>query len=102
MVTNEIVYLDAFEEERYNTAPATTPVDEQGHFVNEYAEMRVKGNPTFDRVEHIDLLDVAPNQIISIATSLIPFLEHDDAVRALMGTNMQRQAIPFPNLFFIC
>ena len=93
VVTNEIVYLDAFEEERYNTAPATTPVDEQGHFVNEYAEMRVKGNPTFDRVEHIDLLDVAPNQIISIATSLIPFLEHDDAVRALMGTNMQRQAI---------
>lgn len=93
IVSNEIVYFDAFEEERYNTAAATTPIDEKGYFVNDYAEIRIKGNPTFDKVEKIDLLDVAPNQIISIATSLIPFLEHDDAVRALMGTNMQRQAV---------
>ncbi|PIR06594.1 MAG: DNA-directed RNA polymerase subunit beta [Candidatus Komeilibacteria bacterium CG11_big_fil_rev_8_21_14_0_20_36_20] len=93
IVTKEIVYLDAFEEERYNTAAATTPIDEDGYFVNNYAEIRVKGNPMYDKVENIDLLDVAPNQIISIATSLIPFLEHDDAVRALMGTNMQRQAV---------
>ncbi|PWB38813.1 MAG: DNA-directed RNA polymerase subunit beta [Parcubacteria group bacterium] len=93
VVTNEVVYLDAFEEEKYNTAPATTPLTPEDHFVNDYAEMRVKGNPTFDSVNNIDLLDVAPNQIISIATSLIPFLEHDDAVRALMGTNMQRQSI---------
>lgn len=93
VATNEIVYFDAFEEEKYNTSPATTLVDEQGHFVNDYAEIRVKGNPTYEKVEAIDLLDVAPNQIISIATSLIPFLEHDDAVRALMGTNMQRQAV---------
>ncbi|MBT6691726.1 DNA-directed RNA polymerase subunit beta [Candidatus Parcubacteria bacterium] len=93
VVTNEIVYMDAFEEERYNTSPATTKIDENGHFINSYAEIRIKGEPTYEKVENIDLLDVAPNQIISIATSLIPFLEHDDAVRALMGTNMQRQAV---------
>ncbi len=93
VVTNEIVYLDAFEEEKYNTTAATTPMDENNHFVNDYAELRLKGNAGYDRVEIIDLMDVAPNQIISIATSLIPFLEHDDAVRALMGTNMQRQAV---------
>ncbi|MDP2812547.1 MAG: DNA-directed RNA polymerase subunit beta [bacterium] len=93
VVSKDIVYLDAFEEERYNTAAATTPIDSEGHFANDFAEIRVKGNPAYDRVEKIDLMDVAPNQIISIATSLIPFLEHDDAVRALMGTNMQRQAV---------
>ncbi|MBT4850258.1 DNA-directed RNA polymerase subunit beta, partial [Candidatus Parcubacteria bacterium] len=93
VVTDEIVYMDAFEEERYNTAAATTPIDDEGYFVNDYAEIRIKGNPTYEKVHHIDLLDVAPNQIISIATSMIPFLEHDDAVRALMGTNMQRQAV---------
>ena len=92
-VTNEIVYLDAFEEEKYNTAAATVPIDAEGYFISDYAELRVHGSPAFDKVEKIDLLDVAPNQIISIATSLIPFLEHDDAVRALMGTNMQRQAV---------
>ncbi|MBU1130857.1 DNA-directed RNA polymerase subunit beta [Patescibacteria group bacterium] len=92
-VTNEIEYLDAFTEERYNTASATTPLDENGYFINNYAEMRIKGKPSFAPVHKIDYLDVAPNQIISVATSLIPFLEHDDAVRALMGTNMQRQAV---------
>ncbi|MCB9803082.1 DNA-directed RNA polymerase subunit beta [Candidatus Nomurabacteria bacterium] len=93
LVTNEIIYFDAFDEEKYNTAAATVPIDENGYFVSDYAEIRIKGNPSFDKVEKIDLLDVAPHQIISIATSLIPFLEHDDAVRALMGTNMQRQAV---------
>ncbi len=93
VVTNEIVYLDAFEEEKYNTTAATTPIDDNGYFIKDHTEIRIKGNPTFDSVEKIDLMDVAPNQIISIATSLIPFLEHDDAVRALMGTNMQRQAV---------
>ncbi len=93
-VTNEIIYLDAFEEERKVTTAATTPVDEaNGRFKNPQAEMRVHGQPTFDDVEKIDYMDVAPNQIISISTSLIPFLEHDDAVRALMGSNMQRQAV---------
>ncbi|MBU1037090.1 DNA-directed RNA polymerase subunit beta [Patescibacteria group bacterium] len=93
IVTNEIVYLDAFTEERTVTAAATAPIDENGYFLNEYVEMRINGRPSFDNVAKIDYLDVAPNQIISIATSLIPFLEHDDAVRALMGTNMQRQAV---------
>ena len=94
IATKEVVYLDAFTEEHFNTAAATTPVDEEtGYFVNEYAEMRINGRPSFDEVCKIDYLDVAPNQIISVGTSLIPFLEHDDAVRALMGTNMQRQAV---------
>lgn len=93
VVTNDIVYLDAFEEEKYNTCAATTPIDDKGHFVNDFAEIRIKGNPTYDNVEKIDLMDVAPHQIISIATALIPFLENDDATRALMGTNMQRQAV---------
>ena len=92
-ITNDIEYLDAFTEERYNTAAATIPYDSDGYFINDFAEMRIKGKPSFAAVHRIDYLDVAPNQIISIATSLIPFLEHDDAVRALMGTNMQRQAV---------
>ncbi len=93
IVTNEIVYLDAFEEEKYNTTAATTIIDDNGYFVEEYADIRINGQPSYEKVEKIDLMDVAPNQIISIATSLIPFLEHDDAVRALMGTNMQRQSV---------
>lgn len=93
LVTKEIVYLDAFEEEKYNTCASTAPIDENGYFINDFAEIRIKGNPTFDTVDKIDLMDVAPHQIISIATGLIPFLENDDATRALMGTNMQRQAV---------
>ncbi len=93
VVTKKVVYLDAFEEERSVTTAATTPIDENGHFVKAQAEMRIHGQPTFDDVEKIDYMDVAPNQIISIATSIIPFLEHDDAVRALMGANMQRQSV---------
>ncbi|MCX6785838.1 MAG: DNA-directed RNA polymerase subunit beta [Candidatus Komeilibacteria bacterium] len=94
VVTNEIVYLDAFTEEHYCTAAATVPLAEAtGYFINDYAEMRIHGRPSFAHVSKIDFVDVAPNQIVSIATSLIPFLEHDDAVRALMGTNMQRQAV---------
>ncbi len=93
IVTNEIEYLDAFSEERTVTTAATTPIDENGYFLKEYAEMRIHDKPAFDSVNKINYMDVAPNQIISVATSLIPFLEHDDAVRALMGTNMQRQAV---------
>ncbi len=94
VVTNEIVYLDAFTEERFNTAAATTPIEPMtGYFIEDYAEMRVHGKPSFAHVSKIDFIDVAPNQIVSVATSLIPFLEHDDAVRALMGTNMQRQSV---------
>lgn len=93
-VTEEVIYVDAFEEEKYITTAATNPVDDDGYFLAEKAEVRFHGQPDIARVEKIDLMDVASNQIVSIATSLIPFLEHDDAVRALMGTNMQRQAVP--------
>jgi len=93
-VTDEIVYLDAFEEERAVTSPATTPIGEDGFFVNNRAEVRVKGEPSMEATGKIEYLDVSPRQIISVATSLIPFLENDDANRALMGTNMQRQAVP--------
>ncbi len=91
--TNEVVYLDAFTEEKYTTTAATTALDEKGYFVHEKADVRKKGQPSMNHVHNIDFMDVAPNQIVSISTSLIPFLEHDDAVRALMGTNMQRQAV---------
>jgi len=92
-VTSEIVYLDAFEESQMTTTPFTTRIDEQGYFIDEKIGARVKLNPTIINVENVDYMDVAPNQIVSVATSLILFLEHDDAVRALMGTNMQRQAV---------
>ena len=73
---------------------ANTLIDEEGYFVNERAEVRSHGEPAIDYVWKIDYMDVSPNQIVSVATSLIPFLEHDDAIRALMGSNMQRQAVP--------
>lgn len=94
LVTNEIVYLDAFTEEQFVITAATTPLDEKGYFKNEKAEVRFLSKPTIEEVRKIDYMDVSPNQIISVNTALIPFLEHNDAVRALMGTNMQRQAVP--------
>jgi DNA-directed RNA polymerase subunit beta len=96
-VTDEVFYLTAFQNENAVTTAATTPIDENGYFLVERAEVRKYGEPEIERVEDIDYMDVAPNQIVSIATSLIPFLEHDDAVRALMGSNMQRQAVPCIN-----
>jgi DNA-directed RNA polymerase subunit beta len=92
-VTGEVRYLDAFTEERFVTTAATTVVDADGYFATEKAEVRQHGEPTILDVHQVDFMDVAPKQIVSIATALIPFLEHDDAVRALMGTNMQRQAV---------
>jgi len=94
IVTNELVYLDAFEEEKYITATATTPVDAEGNFLVDKCEVRKYGQPGTVEVSKIDFIGVAPNQIFSIATSLIPFAEHDDGQRTLMGTNMQRQAVP--------
>jgi len=86
--------LNSFQEERATIASATTPADER-EFLNEgRIPARVHGHPTVVDAQEVDYLDVASNQILSIATSLIPFLEHDDATRALMGTNMQRQAVP--------
>jgi len=93
-VTNEIVFLNAFKEEKMITASATTKLDENGYFLDEETPARIHGNPGVSNTDEIDYLDVASNQIISVATSCIPFLEHDDATRALMGTNMQRQAVP--------
>ncbi|MFH0857910.1 MAG: DNA-directed RNA polymerase subunit beta [Candidatus Magasanikbacteria bacterium] len=93
-VTDEIVYLNSFEEERIVTSSATTPMDKDGFLLPGRVPARVKGEPEVVDVEEINFLDVASNQILSVATSLVPFLEHDDATRALMGTNMQRQAVP--------
>ncbi|MBU0707031.1 DNA-directed RNA polymerase subunit beta [Patescibacteria group bacterium] len=92
-VTDEIVYMDAFEEEHYVTTAATTPLDNLNYFAFDRAEVRRNGEPAIMPVESIELMAISPKQIVSVATSLIPFLEHDDASRALMGTNMQRQAV---------
>ena len=96
-VTNEVVYLDAFTEERHTTTAATTSLDAEGYFWEEKGEVGRRGEPSVDNVAAIDYMDVSPKQIVSISTALIPFLEHDDAIRALMGTNMQRQAVSLIN-----
>ncbi|HLC69494.1 MAG TPA: DNA-directed RNA polymerase subunit beta [Patescibacteria group bacterium] len=93
-MTNEIVYLNSFKEEKVITAAASTKVDPDGYFVDETIAARVNGKAGVAKSEDLEYLDVAPHQIVSIATACIPFLEHDDATRALMGTNMQRQAVP--------
>ncbi len=93
-VTNEIEYLNAFQEEKVTTTAATTPIDEDGYFLIAKAPVRKNGEPGAEPVANIDYMDVASRQIISVGTACIPFLEHDDTVRALMGTNMQRQAVP--------
>jgi DNA-directed RNA polymerase subunit beta len=94
-VTSEIVYLNAFTEERGTTAPATTPINQKtGAFLTERASARKNGEPTIVDVTEIDYLDVSSKQVLSVGTSLIPFVEHDDGQRALMGSNMQRQAVP--------
>ncbi|MFH0840826.1 MAG: DNA-directed RNA polymerase subunit beta [bacterium] len=97
IVTSEIVYVDANEEEKYITADFNTPIDDNGYFLVDKTEVRKYGEPIIETVDSIDLFGVAANQIVSVATSLIPFLEHDDGIRALMGTNMQRQAVPLIN-----
>lgn len=97
VVTDEIVFLDAFEEEKYITATSTTPIDNDGYFLVDKYEVRKYGQPGTVEVNKIDFVGVAANQIFSVATSLIPFAEHDDGQRTLMGTNMQRQAVPLIN-----
>jgi DNA-directed RNA polymerase subunit beta len=93
-VTGEIVHLNAHEEQKYNIAHAAAPLDDDGKFKEEMIEVRRKGDLGMVMREEIDFVDVASNQPFSIATSLIPFLENDDANRALMGSNMQKQATP--------
>ena len=92
-VTEKIVYLDAYEEERLIIGQSNINIDEHNYFVEPRASVRVHTVPSMAATDDIDCLDVSPKQIISVTTSLIPFLEHDDANRALMGSNMQRQAV---------
>ena len=87
-------YLTAWEEEKYNIAQANDPVDEKGNFKNEFISARQGGNFKIIPRNQINYIDVSPKQLVSLSASLIPFLEHDDANRALMGSNMQRQAVP--------
>ena len=93
-VTEEIVYLSADQEDKYYVVQAGEPIDKSGRFINPTVRTRLRSDyPEMPR-EKVDLMDVAPEQLVSVAASLIPFLEHDDANRALMGSNMQRQAVP--------
>ena len=93
-VSDEIVHLDANHEEEFIIAQANSLLDEQNRFLEERVEARQGERFHVELPEHVDYMDVTPTQILSVATSLIPFLEHDDAPRALMGANMQRQAVP--------
>src|SRR5262249_3773360 len=93
-LTDEIVYLSAMDEGRYNIAKANVPVDAEGRITDELTTCRKAGDVILLRPEQIDLVDVSPKQLVSVAAALIPFLENDDANRALMGSNMQRQAVP--------
>ncbi len=93
-VMNEIVYLSADEEDRYTIAQANALLDEHSRFISERVTARRGSRPVLERAEQIDFMDVSPKQVVSVSTALIPFLEHDDANRALMGSNMQRQAVP--------
>lgn len=93
-VTEESEYLSADTEDRYRIAQANAKLDERGQFVNDRVSARYQQKFLMENVNRIDYMDVAPRQIVGISASLIPFLEHDDANRALMGSNMQRQAVP--------
>jgi DNA-directed RNA polymerase subunit beta len=93
-VSDEIVFLSADEEDKYTVAQANAPVDEQGHFAVAHVACRTRHTFKDLPIGVVDYMDVSPKQIVSVATALIPFLEHDDANRALMGSNMQKQAVP--------
>jgi DNA-directed RNA polymerase subunit beta len=93
-ITKDIIYLSADEEDRYSIAQANAPTDETGHFTESRVSVRRQQKFLFEAPDHIEYMDVSPKQIVSVSAALIPFLEHDDANRALMGSNMQRQAVP--------
>ncbi|WP_420396833.1 DNA-directed RNA polymerase subunit beta [Nioella sp.] len=93
-VTDEVNYMSATEEMRHTVAQANATLDEDGKFINDLVNTRKSGEYTMAPRESVDLIDVSPKQLVSVAASLIPFLENDDANRALMGSNMQRQAVP--------
>ncbi|AJQ97598.1 DNA-directed RNA polymerase subunit beta [Gynuella sunshinyii] len=92
--TNEIAYLSAIDEAAHTIAQANVPLDAEGNIQGELVQVRHQGEFTLAPIEKVDFMDVSPRQVVSVAASLIPFLEHDDANRALMGSNMQRQAVP--------
>ena len=95
IVTKEVEYLSADDEELMIIAQANEPLDEEGHFLNKKVAVRgAHGEITMSTADKVDYMDVSPKQVVSVATAMIPFLEHDDANRALMGSNMQRQAVP--------
>ena len=94
VVTDEVVYLTADEEDNYIVAQANEPLDEEGHFLRNNVSGRFREETSSFQKSSIDLMDVSPKMVFSVATSMIPFLENDDANRALMGSNMQRQAVP--------
>ena len=93
-VTDKIEYLSAIEESQFTIAQANAPLDENGKFINELVSVRHLNEFSMAPSEKVEYMDVSPKQIVSVAAALIPFLEHDDANRALMGSNMQRQAVP--------
>ncbi len=93
-VTNDVVYLTADDEDRYVVAQANEPLDDKGHFINTNIAGRFRTETSEFAKSRIDLMDVSPRMVFSVATSMIPFLQNDDANRALMGSNMQRQAVP--------
>jgi DNA-directed RNA polymerase subunit beta len=94
LVSDDIVFLSADEEDKYNVAQANAPLDDKGHFTISHVACRSRHTFKDLPVIEVDYMDVSPKQTVSVATALIPFLEHDDANRALMGSNMQRQAVP--------
>ncbi|WP_088332836.1 DNA-directed RNA polymerase subunit beta [Lacimicrobium sp. SS2-24] len=94
IVTDEIDYLSAIEEGQYAIAQANAVLDDEGHLADDLVSCRHRGEFTLKPREEVEYMDVSPQQIVSVAASIIPFLEHDDANRALMGSNMQRQAVP--------
>ena len=94
IVTDEVVYLTADEEDDFIVAQANEPLDEEGHFIHNNVSGRYREATSAFQKRNIDLMDVSPRMVFSVATSMIPFLENDDANRALMGSNMQRQAVP--------
>ncbi|EKD56305.1 MAG: hypothetical protein ACD_58C00237G0001 [uncultured bacterium] len=93
-ITNKFEYMDASISDGKIIAPASVILDKNGYFVNSKEVVRKFGEPSLEKVESIDYIDVSPKQIVSVSTALIPFVEHDDAARASMGSNMQRQAVP--------
>ncbi len=93
-VTDEVTFYSALEEEKHTIAQANAPVDRKGAFLGNTVSCRKEGEFVQVKPEEVDLMDVSPNQLVSVAASLVPFLENDDANRALMGSNMQRQAVP--------